>query len=143
MHPWQITAWLNRERLTLEQGAYRFGVSTGTLLKWRDTCHVFSPRQAQAITAVMGFVPEMPREQPVLWNTPCPGKGKPGVLTGEQVRARRESMGYTGAELARVLGLSPQYLSDVERNRRRCTDRIALTLATLERKLLPEAPGDA
>jgi len=37
---------------------------------------------------------------------------------GERVRALRTAVGMTGRDFARAVGISPQYLSDIERGRR-------------------------
>ena len=46
------------------------------------------------------------------------------VLNGAWLRLRREMAGLTLRELARRLGYSAAYLSDIERNRRNCLPKV-------------------
>jgi transcriptional regulator with XRE-family HTH domain len=61
--------------------------------------------------------------------------GQPGA--GAERRrpfaARRQAMGYTQAEAARALGLSPCYLSRLERGHAPVTFRVAQDMAVLYR----------
>jgi DNA-binding transcriptional regulator YiaG len=134
MHPWQITAWLNRERLTREQGAERLGISVTTLGMWRQTRETFSPRQVEGIIRVMGEVPPMPSEMPVLWCSPTPGQGRPGVLSASEFAARRDRLGFTPTEFAHFMGFSRSYLENIAKGRRRCSERVAMVLAAIERR---------
>lgn len=55
----------------------------------------------------------------------CSKCGTPrSVLNGQWLRARRELAGVTLREMGRRLGFSAVYLSDIERNRRRCTPKV-------------------
>lgn len=45
------------------------------------------------------------------------------------MRARREAAGYTVTELARVCGITPGYLCNIEAGRRRPAPDVARTLA--------------
>lgn len=57
---------------------------------------------------------------------PCPRCGTPQeVINGFWLRAKRIKAGVGLRELARELGISACYLSDMERNRRTCPPRIA------------------
>ena len=55
----------------------------------------------------------------------CSACGTPkSVINGEWLRFERETAGLTLREMARRLGYSAPYVSDVERNRRNCTSKI-------------------
>lgn len=54
----------------------------------------------------------------------CNGTGKVRAIDGSKLRKHRESNGLSLRKFASNLGFSTAYLSDVERNRRGCTDKI-------------------
>lgn len=59
------------------------------------------------------------------------------------LRARREAMGYTVTDLARLCGITPGYLCNIEAGRRRPAVAVARTIAyhlDIAPELLPTAP---
>ena len=55
-------------------------------------------------------------------NAPCPTCGTARrVVNGSWLRQRRETAGLTLRACAEQFGVSAPYLSDIERNQRRCT----------------------
>lgn len=58
---------------------------------------------------------------------PCPkcgGKGKLAIVNGEFLREHRQHQGISLREIARRMGLSAAYLSDVELGRRPATAKV-------------------
>lgn len=55
----------------------------------------------------------------------CRGTGRVSIVTdaliGSSARARRQNHKITARQVARVMGVSPQYVSDLERGRRAWT----------------------
>lgn len=55
----------------------------------------------------------------------CQGSGVlPGDTVGAQLRRQRESAGVKPSEMSTALNISPSYLYDLERNRRRWTSEL-------------------
>jgi DNA-binding transcriptional regulator YiaG len=66
----------------------------------------------------------MPK-QPRHIDIPCPHCGQPyTVINGLYLRERREAAGLTQREFAKIIDASGPYISDIERNRRRCPDDV-------------------
>lgn len=62
---------------------------------------------------------------PKFMDTPCTRCGHPrSVINGRWLRQEREIAGLTLREMARRLGFSVVYLSDIERNQRHCSPKI-------------------
>lgn len=63
----------------------------------------------------------------------CNGQGQIGRVSGTRMRALREQAGWTMRKLARVIGVSPGYLGDMETGRRpmpkKTAERIIQTLS--------------
>lgn len=55
----------------------------------------------------------------------CGGTGKVDCIPGDQMRSMREDAGISIREMARRIGISPMYLSDLELGRRRFSDQLA------------------
>lgn len=62
----------------------------------------------------------------------CSGLGFHDEVPGAQLRKLREKSGKPLRVLAKIAGVSVVYLSDVERDRRRCTERVLQLYETLE-----------
>ena len=60
----------------------------------------------------------------------CAGYGRIEVVSPKWLREKRESKNVRLREVARLLGYSASYLSDVELGRRKCND---ITLAVYEK----------
>lgn len=54
----------------------------------------------------------------------CAGVGEVFVVNHDALRQRREYRGVSLRKMADKLGVTPPYLSDIERGNRRCTEKI-------------------
>lgn len=54
----------------------------------------------------------------------CLGKGLVSIVSGDVLRAHRESLGWTLRGFAGYLGFTPAYVSDIELGKRRATEAI-------------------
>lgn len=74
------------------------------------------------------------RKRPAAWITrPCPTCGHPTrVRNGALLCWWREQAGLSQRRLAKELGISGPYLSDLETNRRTCPDDIYSAYARLD-----------
>jgi predicted transcriptional regulator len=61
----------------------------------------------------------------------CAGTGQLNQVDGTKLRKHREAKGQSLRSLAKGLGFSAAYISDIERNRRACTDEILEAYASL------------
>lgn len=65
----------------------------------------------------------MSRRVPAFLQLPCPTCGQlTQMRNGLVLKSRRERAGLTQREFGRRVGFTSPYLSDIERNRRRCPD---------------------
>lgn len=64
---------------------------------------------------------------------PCPTCGRPRPrLNGAWLRGKRERAGLSLREMARRMKLSAPYVSDIERNRRGCPDKVRQAYEALQ-----------
>ncbi len=61
----------------------------------------------------------------------CNGKGRIFVVSPDSLRETRVKAGHSLRTVAKTIGVSAPYLSDVERGRRNCTKRIEKAYAKL------------
>ena len=54
----------------------------------------------------------------------CKGTGSVLAVTGEALRKARESAGVLALSMATRLNLSRSYISDIERGKRQCPERV-------------------
>lgn len=50
------------------------------------------------------------------------------IVDGVVLRSVRKAMGLKQSDLARQVGCSPQFLCDLENNRRNCSEEVAIKL---------------
>lgn len=54
----------------------------------------------------------------------CRGKGYIVKVNGEWLKARRDAADVSLRELGKALGFSAMFLSDIEHNRRNCSEKV-------------------
>jgi len=65
------------------------------------------------------------KQQPRTIRVPCPHCGQPYTIpNGLHLRDLRVAAGMSQRDFARIIAASGPYVSDIERNRRRCPDDV-------------------